>query len=152
MFNNFENMNTIRILVICTGNSCRSQMAEAYLRHYSKINKVHSEIYSAGIEVHGVNPKVIEILSEDNIDISNHTSNNIDEYLNTNITHIISVCHHANENCPIFPKKTINTHQNFYDPTKAEGTEKEIKEAFRKTRAEIKLFCENYINQFINEQ
>ena len=142
-------MKNLSFLVICTGNSCRSQMAEAYLRHFAEIHNLKVSIFSAGIEAQGVNPKVIDTLSDDNIDISKHTSNTIDEYINHDISHVITVCDHASENCPIFPKKTIKTHQNFYDPTKATGSEHEINEAFKKTRIQIKKFCENYINQFI---
>ncbi len=89
-----------KILVLCTGNSCRSQMAEGYLRHFSG-NK--AEVYSAGIETHGVNPKAIEVMKEDGVDISKHTSNNIDEYRNVNFDFVITVCDNAREKCPYFP-------------------------------------------------
>ena len=95
-----------RILVLCTGNSCRSQIAEGYLRHFAN-NK--AEIYSAGIETHGVNPKAIEIMEEDNIDISKHTSNNIDEYADINFDYIITVCDSAKENCPFFPSPALDS-------------------------------------------
>ncbi|MFI5188633.1 MAG: arsenate reductase ArsC, partial [Chitinophagales bacterium] len=81
-----------KILVLCTGNSCRSQIAEGYIRHFAG-NK--TEIYSAGIETHGVNPKAIETMKEDGIDISNHTSNNIDEYRDIDFDFVITVCDNA---------------------------------------------------------
>ena len=135
----------IKILVICTGNSCRSQMAEAYLRYFSKLKNINAKIFSAGLEAHGVNPKVIEILKEDSLDISQHTSNKIDEYLNVGITHVLTVCDHANEHCPIFPQKVVGTHNNFSDPTKVKGTAKTINQAFNNTRDEIKAYCEKFL-------
>lgn len=142
----------IKILVICTGNSCRSQMAEAYLRHFCKSLNINSEIYSAGLEAHGVNPKVIEVLKEDCLDISQHTSNKIEEYLNTGITHVLTVCDHANEHCPIFPQKINATHNNFNDPTKVDGSAETINKAFNNTREEIKTYCEKYLtHNFKNE-
>jgi len=129
------------ILVLCTGNSCRSQIAEGYLRYFAKEK---ANIYSAGIETHGVNPKAIATMKEDNIDISNHTSNHIDEYKHINFDFVITVCDHAKEHCPFFPTKAKKFHHNFSDPSKATGTNKEIDESFRKTREEIKYFCEKF--------
>ena len=136
---------TNKILVLCTGNSCRSQMAEAYLKYYSKMHELNVEVFSAGTAPHGVNPRVLKILCEDGINISNHTSNHVNEYLNIGISHVITVCDHAMENCPVFPEKTIMEHHNFNDPSKTKGKPDFIKEAFRKTRDEIKFFCEEYI-------
>ena len=127
------------ILVLCTGNSCRSQLAEAYLRHF------HGEvanIYSAGVETHGVNPRAIQTMLEDGIDISAHTSNHVDEYLQIPFDLILTVCDHASERCPIFPSSAKRIHHNFTDPAKAIGTQEEIMEAFRKVREEIKSFCQ----------
>ncbi len=86
-----------KILVLCTGNSCRSQIAEGYLRHFAG-NK--AEVYSAGVETHGVNPKAIATMAEDGIDISHHTSNNISEYSNVPFDYVITVCDNAKERCP----------------------------------------------------
>ena len=133
-----------KILVLCTGNSCRSQIAEGYLRYFAK---EHAEIYSAGIETHGVNPKAIQIMAEDHINISAHTSNHVDEYANIAFDAIITVCDHANEVCPFFPGKTDRFHQNFPDPAKATGTEEEIMEAFRSVRDLIKAYSANFVNQ-----
>ena len=138
---------TKKILVLCTGNSNRSQIAEAYLKYYSKMHQLNVEVFSAGTAPHGVNPRVLKILCEDGINISNHTSNHVNEYLNIGISHVITVCDHAMENCPVFPEKTIMEHHNFNDPSKTKGKPDFIKEAFRKTRDEIKFFCEEYINK-----
>ncbi len=135
---------TKKILVLCTGNSCRSQIAEGYLQHFAN-NR--AEIYSAGVETHGVNPKAIETMKEDRIDISNHTSNNIDEYRHIDFDFVITVCDNAKERCPFFPTKAKKFHHNFPDPAKAVGTEEEIKEQFRKVRNEIKDYCKQFISE-----
>ena len=125
--------------MLCTGNSCRSQIAEGYLRIF------HSDvanIYSAGVETHGVNPRAIETMLADGIDISAHTSNHVDEYLEINFDLILTVCDHASERCPIFPSTAKRLHHNFPDPAKATGSEQEIQEAFAAVREEIKSFCQ----------
>ncbi len=132
------------ILVLCTGNSCRSQIAEGYLRHFAGEK---AEIYSAGIETHGVNPRAISIMKEDGIDISKHTSNNIDEYLDIDFDFVITVCDNAKEHCPIFPTKAKKFHYNFPDPSKSKGTEEEVLEEFRQVRQMIK----DYSKQFVSD-
>ena len=116
---------TKKVLVLCTGNSCRSKIAEGYLRHFVGQK---AEIYSAGVETHGVNPKAIATMKDDGIDISNHTSNNIDEYRNIDFDFVITVCDNAKERCPYFPTKAKKFHHNFPDPAKAIGTDEEINE------------------------
>ncbi len=125
--------------MLCTGNSCRSQIAEGYLRYFH--NDV-ANIYSAGVETHGVNPRAIETMLADGIDISAHTSNHVDEYLEINFDLILTVCDHASERCPIFPSSAKRLHHNFPDPAKATGSEQEIQEAFAAVREEIKSFCQ----------
>ena len=132
------------ILVLCTGNSCRSQIAEGYLRHFAKDK---AEVYSAGVEMHGVNPKAIETMKEDGIDISNHTSNNIDEYVKVDFDFVITVCDNAKVRCPYFPTKAKMLHQNFPDPAKATGTTEQINEKFREVREMIKSYCKEFIEQ-----
>ena len=139
-------INMKRILVLCTGNSCRSQIAEGYLRHFAGSK---AEVYSAGIETHGVNPKAIAIMKEDGIDISNHTSNNIDEYLHIDFDYVITVCDNAKENCPFFPTTAKRFHQNFADPSKIIGTEEEINKQFRQVREEIKTFADKFVRENI---
>ena len=131
-----------KVLVLCTGNSCRSQIAEAYLRHFAGEK---AEIYSAGVETHGVNPKAISTMKEDGIDISQHTSNNIDEYFNIEFDFVITVCDNAKERCPFFPTKAKKFHQNFPDPAKATGTEEEILEQFREVRQMIKSYSQEFV-------
>jgi arsenate reductase len=134
-----------KILVLCTGNSCRSQIAEGYLRHF--VNG-KAEVYSAGIETHGVNPRAIATMKEDGIDISNHTSNNVNEYTNMEFDYVITVCDNAKENCPYFPAKVKVLHHNFPDPAKATGTEEEIKQAFRDVREMIKNYSQEFTNKY----
>jgi arsenate reductase len=133
-----------KILILCTGNSCRSQIAEGYMRYFTG-NK--TEVYSAGIETHGVNPKAISIMQEDGIDISNHTSNNIDEYSTIDFDYVITVCDNAKERCPFFPTKAIKLHYNFPDPAKAIGNDDEIAEQFRIVRQMIKDYCKNFAEE-----
>lgn len=135
-----------KILVLCTGNSCRSQIAEGYLRHFARNRAV---VYSAGIEAHGVNSKAIAVMKEDGIDLSNHTSNNVAEYSDTDFDFVITVCDNAKENCPFFPTGAKKFHYNFPDPAKANGNEAEIFEAFRNVRKLIKEYCEAFVAQNI---
>jgi arsenate reductase len=130
------------ILVLCTGNSCRSQIAEGYLRFFSNDKAM---IYSAGIETHGVNPKAIVTMLEDGIDISKHTSNHVDEYKNIVFDYVITVCDNAKENCPYFPSNAIKLHHNFPDPSKAIGTNEQIMEQFRIVRNQIKFYCKEFV-------
>lgn len=132
------------ILVLCTGNSCRSQMAEGWLRHFAGEK---AGVWSAGIETHGVNPKAVFYMKEAGIDISGHTSNNVNEYMNINFDFIITVCDHAKENCPYIPSKAERFHHNFSDPSKVKGTDEEIAAAFRKTRDEIRDYCSKFIEE-----
>ena len=131
-----------KIVVLCTGNSCRSQIAEGYLRHFANENVI---VYSAGVETHGVNPRAIAIMKEDGIDISAHTSNNIDEYYETDFDFVITVCDNAKESCPFFPTNAEKFHYNFPDPAKAQGTEDEIIDEFRRVRDMIKEYSEDFI-------
>lgn len=135
-----------KILILCTGNSCRSQIAEGYLRHFAG-NK--ADIYSAGVETHGVNPKAIATMLEEGIDISNHTSNNIDEYTHLDFDYVITVCDNAKERCPYFPTKAKKFHQNFPDPAKATGTEEEISTQFRQVRQQIKQYCQHFATTYL---
>lgn len=139
-------MNKKNILVLCTGNSCRSQLAEGYLRFYagSKAN-----IYSAGIETHGVNPKAIEVMAEDDIEISSHTSNHVDEYASIPFDLVITVCDNANEACPFFPGKVERFHHNFPDPAKVTGTPEEILTEFRRVRDLIKVYTADFVKAHI---
>lgn len=135
-----------KILVLCTGNSCRSQIAEGYLRSFAKDK---AEIYSAGIETHGVNPRAIAVMKEDGVNISNHTSNNVDEYMGINFDFVITVCDNAKENCPYFPSKAIKFHYNFPDPAKVKGNDVEVMNEFRRVRDLIKNYCLEFVSENI---
>ena len=135
------------ILVLCTGNSCRSQMAHGYLSLFAKGK---AKIFSAGIETHGLNKNAVSIMNDDGVDISHHTSNNVSEYGSINFDIILTVCDHANENCPFIPSKNaIRIHHNFSDPSKIIGTKEDIESAFLKTRNEIKGYCKNLIETYL---
>jgi len=133
-----------RILILCTGNSCRSQIAEGYIARFAG-DKV--AVYSAGIVAHGVNSKAIAVMKEDGIDISGHTSNNVIEYAGIDFDYVITVCDNAKEQCPVFPSKAKKFHQNFPDPAKARGSDEEIMKAFREVRNIIKAYCKNFVEE-----
>lgn len=133
-----------KILVLCTGNSCRSQIAEGYLRNFAGDK---ASVYSAGVETHGVNTKAIAIMAEDGIDISGHTSNNIDEYIDIDFDFVITVCDNAKERCPYFPTNAKKFHHNFPDPGKATGSEEQITGQFRMVREMVKTYSENFVNE-----
>jgi len=137
-----------KILVLCTGNSCRSQMAEGYLRHFNP----DLEIYSAGVEVHGVNPRAISIMKDDGIDISNQTSDHVDSFQDIAFDQVITVCDHAKEICPVFPSSARMLHHSFPDPAGATGSEQEILNRFRHTRDLIKTFSQNFVETLKNSK
>ena len=106
-------------------------------------------VYSAGIETHGVNPRAIAIMKENDIDISKHTSNNMEEYRRIGFDYIITVCDNARERCPVFPSTAQQFHHNFPDPAKAKGTEEEIMQQFRKVRDMIKAYADDFVKKNI---
>lgn len=122
-------------------------MAHGYLNHFTNGK---ANIFSAGIETHGVNPKAIAIMNEDGIDISKHTSNLVTEYETVDFDFILTVCDHANENCPFIPSKNaVRLHHNFFDPSKIEGTIEDTHSAFEKARNEIKEYCETFSEKYL---
>lgn len=135
----------IRILVLCTGNSCRSQMAHGYLHHFAG---GRAEVYGAGVETHGVNPRAVAVMKEDGIDISHHTSNHVDEYRDIAFDHVITVCDNARETCPWFPGGAVRHHHGFADPAKVTGPEEQVLRAFRKVRDEIKAYSRDFIARY----
>lgn len=135
------------ILVLCTGNSCRSQMMEGYLKKFAGEK---ARIYSAGVEVHGLNPRAVKVMKNDGVDISDQTSNHVDEYLHIPFDFIITVCDHAREACPVFPSSALKLHRNFPDPAKASGTEEEIMSAFVHVRNMIKDYAQEFCNTYLN--
>lgn len=135
-----------KVLVLCTGNSCRSQIAEGFLRYFAGNS---ADIHSAGIETHGVNPRAISTMNEVGIDISSHTSNHISEYRDIEFDFIITVCDHAREQCPYFPSAARKFHYNFPDPAKAVGTEEEISAEFRRIREMIRGYCKDFVAEHL---
>jgi len=125
-------------LVLCTGNSCRSQMAHAYLAKYLA---GRADVYSAGVETHGLNPGAVAILMEDGLDITQHTSNHVDEYRHLRFDFILTVCDHAKETCPWIPGDALRIHHNFSDPSKVKASQEEVHAAFLRTREEISRYC-----------
>jgi arsenate reductase len=125
-------------LVLCTGNSCRSQMAHAYL---AKHLAGRADVYSAGVETHGLNPGAVAILMEDGLDITQHTSNHVDEYRHLRFDFILTVCDHAKETCPWIPGDALRIHHNFNDPSKVKASHEAIHAAFLHTREEISSYC-----------
>lgn len=135
------------ILILCTGNSCRSQIAHGYFNKFSN-NKC--KIYSAGIETHGLNPNAVQTMLRDDIDISTHTSNDVNEYLDINFDYIITVCDHAKESCPNIPSKNaLKIHKNFLDPSKIENSINPQND-FDNCRDEIKNFTLDFYKKYID--
>ena len=131
-----------RVLILCTGNSCRSHMAEGILRHAAGDL---FEVFSAGSKPAGyVHPKAIAALAELGIDIAHHTSKHMNEFLTRDIHTVITVCGNADQACPMFPGQVNRYHWGFNDPAHATGTEEEIMSEFRRVRDEIKLVFEAY--------
>jgi arsenate reductase len=125
--------NINKILFLCTGNSCRSQMAEGFLKKYNKDWYVES----AGISPQGLNPLAVKVMKEIDIDISNQKSKGVENFLGKTFDYIITVCDNAKESCPVFPGKTKLMHWNFEDPAGVKGNQEEKLAIFRKVRDEI---------------
>jgi arsenate reductase (thioredoxin) len=129
------------VLVLCTGNSCRSQLLHGYL---TQLLGERAAVYSAGVETHGLNPRAVRVMAEDGVDISHHTSNHVDEYAAVPFDYVLTVCDHANEVCPVFPSSARKLHHNFPDPAKATGTEEEIMTQFRAVRDQVKAYAQAF--------
>lgn len=129
------------VLILCTGNSCRSQLLHGYLE---QMLGDKATVYSAGVEVHGVNPKAIQVMREDGVDISYHTSNHVDEYATVPFDYVLTVCDHANEVCPVFPSSARMLHHNFPDPAKATGSPEEVMQQFRAVRDQVRAYAHGF--------
>jgi len=135
-------MQKLKILFLCTGNSCRSQMAEGWTRH---LKGDVIEPYSAGIETHGLNPNAVKVIAEAGVDISSHRSKHVEELKDIDFDYVITVCDNAHESCPMFARKTKVLHVGFDDPprlAKAAKNEQQAMECYRKVRDEIRRFVE----------
>lgn len=122
-------------------------MAEGYLKHFAAGK---AQIYSAGIEKHGLNPMAVKVMAEDHLDISGQTSNHVDEYANINFDYVITVCDNAKEACPYFPGNVIQIHQSFPDPARANGTAEQIHAEFVTVRDQIKVFAAEFVLKNLN--
>jgi arsenate reductase len=131
-----------RVLILCTGNSARSQMAEGLLRHDGGAK---FEVESAGVEPSHVRPQAIEAMREIDMDISTHRSKSVDEFANQEFDYVITVCDNAKEHCPVFPGKTTRIHWSFEDPAAAEGDEESRLAVFRRVRDEIRARLREFI-------
>jgi arsenate reductase len=138
--------NKTKLLFLCTGNSCRSQMAEGWTRH---LKGDLYEVYSAGIEAHGLNPNMVKVMAEVGIDVTGHTSDLVTQYFDTGLEIVVSVCGHADENCPVFPGKIKRIHHGFDDPPKLAremaalgASEEQQLEPYRRVRDEVKAWVE----------
>jgi len=132
-----------KVLFLCTGNSCRSQMAEGFAR---ALKGDLVEAYSAGIETHGLNPNAVKVMAEAGVDISVQRSKHVNELGGIEFDYVVTVCDHAHESCPLFPGKTRRVHRSFDDPPHlAEGakSEEEALSHYRRVRDEIKAFVES---------
>lgn len=135
-----------RILVLCTGNSCRSQMAEGYLRHFLG---ERAEVRSAGVEAHGMNARAVAVMKEDGVPLSGQFSKTVEAISAQEFDHVITVCDSARERCPWFPSSAKRWHQDFPDPAKAIGTEEEIMTRFREARDLIKAYCRSFAQELV---
>ncbi|NLH41626.1 MAG: arsenate reductase ArsC [Planctomycetes bacterium] len=136
-------MQKLKVLFLCTGNSCRSQMAEGWARHL-KSDVV--EPYSAGIETHGLNPNAVKVMAEAGVDISGHRSKHLDEVRDIPFDYVVTVCDNAHESCPLFPGRTKVIHVGFDDPprlAKGAKSEEEALSHYRRVRDEIRRFVES---------
>ena len=132
----------IKVLFLCTGNSCRSQMAEGWAR---RLKGTLIEPYSAGIEAHGLNPRAVKVMAEAGVDISGHRSKLVDELRGVPFDYVVTVCDHANESCPVFPGCVKRIHVGFDDPprlAKSANTEEEALSHYRRVRDQIRSFVE----------
>ncbi|THB81197.1 MAG: arsenate reductase ArsC [Desulfobacteraceae bacterium] len=144
----------LRVLFLCTGNSCRSQMAEGWTR---ALKGDVIEAYSAGVETHGLNPDAVQVMAEAGVDISGHKSKLVGEFMDLPLDVVVTVCGHAHETCPYFPRKCRVIHVGFDDPPKLakdleqEGAGKEEQlDCYRRVRDEIKAFVEQMPDNIMN--
>ncbi|MDO3676038.1 arsenate reductase (thioredoxin) [Paenibacillus ehimensis] len=133
------------VYFLCTGNSCRSQMADGFLK---ALGQDRYEVKSAGLEAHGLNPRAVQVMKEAGVDISTHTSDVIDPEVLNRADYVITLCGHADEHCPVISGKNVTKwHWGFDDPAKATGTEEEMMAQFRNVRDAIKHRIEQFVQK-----
>ena len=136
-------MSKLKVMFLCTGNSCRSQMAEGWAK---ALRPDTIEAYSAGVDPHGTNPRAIRAMAEAGVDIAQHMSKHVDSLKDVAFDYVVTVCDHANETCPLFPGKTKVVHIGFDDPprlAREAKTEEEAMSHYRRVRDEIRQFIEH---------
>jgi arsenate reductase len=137
----------MNLLFLCTGNSCRSQMAEGWARELKGFRRYWLQVQSAGIEAHGKNPRAIAVMQEVDVDIANQESTKLTTEMLNKADYLVTVCGHADEHCPVVPEGTRKEHWPLSDPAKATGTEEEIMAVFRASRDEIRQRVEDLIQR-----
>jgi len=145
-----ETTRRLRVLFLCTGNSCRSQIAEGWARHL-KADAI--EAYSAGIETHGLDPCAVQVMAEEGVDISGHRSKHVDELRDVDFDYVVTVCDRARESCPLFPGKAHVVHRGFDDPPRLAQdakSEEEVLAHYRRVRDEIRAFVEAFPEALTN--
>jgi arsenate reductase (thioredoxin) len=141
----------LKVLFLCTGNACRSQMSEGWTRH---LKGAHIDAYSAGIAPHGLDPRAVKVMAEAGVDIATHRSKHLDELLHVPFHYVITVCDNAAESCPVFPGSVRKVHRSFQDPprlARGAGTEAEALEHYRRVRDEIRAFVETLPEALMRE-
>jgi len=145
-----ETTRRLRVLFLCTGNSCRSQIAEGWARHL-KADAI--EAYSAGIETHGLDPCAVQVMAEEGVDISGHRSKHVDELRDVDFDYVVTVCDRARESCRLFPGKAHVVHRGFDDPPRLAQdakSEEEVLAHYRRVRDEIRAFVEAFPEALTN--
>ncbi len=142
----------LKVLFLCTGNSCRSQMAEGWAR---RLKGDEIEAHSAGIETHGLNPHAVQVMAEAGVDIANHCSKHFNEVKHIPFDYVVTVCDHAYESCPLFPGRTKVVHVGFEDPprlAKDAKTKEEALNGYRRVRDEIRTFIEGLPTTLVKKE
>ncbi len=141
-------MKKVSVYFLCTGNSCRSQMAEGWMKHrYGD----RFEVYSAGIEQHGLNPRAVQAMRDAGVDISQQTSDVIDDERLQSVDYVITLCGDANDKCPVTPPHVLRLHWGLEDPAKAQGTEEEIMEKFYHVRDTIRQQIDDFVQTIFKD-
>ena len=134
------------ILILCTGNSCRSQMADGWLTHM--LSSKDFNIYSAGTHPEKVNPHAISVMQDFDVDISKNTSNDVNEYKDIKFDYVITVCDNAQELCPVFPNSNI-IHKSFPDPAKAEGSDDELYKVYKDVALDLRQYLSTLFKKYL---
>ena len=135
-----------KVLILCTGNSCRSQMADGWLKNM--LSSKEFEIFSAGTHPEKVNPHAVAVMRDFGIDISNNQSNHIDDYLEIKFDYVITVCDNAKEICPLFPNSNV-IHKSFIDPAKSKGTDKELHKVYNEVAIELRDYLSILFEKYL---